>query len=130
MQIGTVAARSGVSTKTLRYYEQIGLLSPAARTASGYRQYGEDVLDRLAFIRAAQAIGLTLGEIRSIIALRDRGETPCEHVVDLLRTRADDIARTITDLKALQRELDRVLTRAGRLDPAHCAPRRVCHLIG
>ena len=68
MLIGEVARRSGVSAKTLRYYEDIGLIDAPARSASGYRDYESDVLDRLGFIRSAQAIGLSLGEIRSIPA--------------------------------------------------------------
>jgi DNA-binding transcriptional MerR regulator len=128
--IGEVAKRSGVSTKTLRYYEDVGLVTPAARTSAGYRHYEDDVLDRLAFIRSSQAIGLSLGEIRSIVNLRERGETPCGHVLDLLRARADDIGRTVRELRALQAELHRLVDRAADLDPAACAAEKVCHLIG
>src|SRR5439155_15385825 len=74
MLIGEVADRSGVSTKAIRYYEDIGLLPPPERTASGYRDYAASVVDRLAFIRAAQAVGLSLGEIRGVVALRDEGQ--------------------------------------------------------
>jgi MerR family transcriptional regulator, copper efflux regulator len=130
MRIGEVAARSGVSTKALRYYEEVGLVTAAARTPSGYRLYDDDVLDRLAFIRACQALGLSLGEIRSIVALRDRGETPCGHVFDLLRARADDIGKRIRELRVLQAELERLVDRAEHLDSAACAPQKVCHLIG
>jgi DNA-binding transcriptional MerR regulator len=65
-----------VSAKTIRHYLQIGVLPPPARTPSGYRAYDDGVLDRLRFVRAAQAVGLTLGEIREIVALRDRGWSP------------------------------------------------------
>jgi MerR family transcriptional regulator, copper efflux regulator len=82
MRIGELAERSGVSAKTIRYYEDIGLLPAPARLASGYRDYEPSTLDRLAFIRAAQAVGLSLGEIRGIVALRDEGQTPCGHVLD------------------------------------------------
>lgn len=71
MLIGEVAQRSGVPAKTLRYYEDIGLLRPPGRSPSGYREYGDEVIDRLAFIKSSQALGLSLGEIRSIIAMRD-----------------------------------------------------------
>ena len=130
MLIGEVARRSGVPAKTLRYYEDIGLLDPPARTSSGYREFDHDILDRLVFIRAAQAVGLSLGEIRGIVALRDDGDTPCGHVLELLRTRAGEIDRTIRELRVLQRDLRNVVERAGQLDPADCDPRRVCHLIG
>lgn len=128
MLIGDVAQRSGVPAKTLRYYEDIGLLSPS-RTPSGYRDYDVEVLERLAFIRSAQAVGLTLGEIRGIVALRDDGQAPCGHVLELLRERSDAIARTIRELRALQAELKRLVERAHDLDPSECDPRRVCHLI-
>ncbi|MBA3652700.1 MAG: heavy metal-responsive transcriptional regulator [Actinobacteria bacterium] len=116
--------------KTLRYYENAGLLDPPERTASGYRDYDDDVLDRLAFIRSAQAVGLSLGEIRGVVALRDEGEPPCGHVLELLRHRATEIDRTIRQLRALKLELSRLVERASKLDPADCDPNRVCHLIG
>jgi DNA-binding transcriptional MerR regulator len=119
-----------VTAKTIRYYEHIGLLEPPARTPAGYRDYEPAALDRLAFIRAAQAIGLTLGEIRSIIALRDEGQTPCGHVLDLLRRRADELDRRIAELRSLRGELRRLVDRAEGLDAADCDPGRVCHLIG
>jgi MerR family copper efflux transcriptional regulator len=130
VRIGELARRSGVPAKTIRYYEDIGLVEPPARTPAGYRDYEPAALDRLAFIRAAQAIGLTLGEIRSIIALRDDGQTPCGHVLDLLRHRADELERRIAELRSLRSELRRLVDRADGLDPADCDPGRVCHLIG
>jgi DNA-binding transcriptional MerR regulator len=77
MRIGELAEQAGISTKAIRYYEQIGILTPPARTASGYRTYDEVALGRLGFVRAAQAVGFTLGEIRQIIAFRDDGQAPC-----------------------------------------------------
>src|SRR5680860_1332161 len=127
MLIGEVARRSGVAAKTLRYYEDIGVLDAPTRTSSGYREFQSGVLDRLAFIRSAQAIGLSLGEIRSIVALRDDGQTPCGHVLELLRTRSTEIDRTIRELSALRRELSRLVERAQDLDPDECDPRQVCH---
>lgn len=130
MLIGEAAARSGVPAKTLRYYEDIGLVEAPARSTSGYRHYDESVLDRLSFIRAAQALGLSLGEIRSIVAMRDSGQIPCGHVLGLLRDRSEDIRATIRELRALQSELDRLVERSRGLDPGDCDPHRVCHLIG
>jgi DNA-binding transcriptional MerR regulator len=130
MRIGELATISGVPAKTIRYYESIGILPPPARTASGYRDYGDDSAGRLEFIRGAQATGLTLGEIRSVVALRDRGETPCARVLDLITTRQADIDERIRELERLRTELRRLAARARRLDPAECDPRRICHLIG
>jgi MerR family copper efflux transcriptional regulator len=130
MRIGELAAASGVPTKTIRYYESIGLLHPPRRTGSGYRDYDATAGQRLAFIRAAQRTGLTLGEIRGIIALRDQGQIPCAHVFELLTQRAADIDQQIAELHRMRTELDRLARRARALDPADCDPRRVCHLIG
>lgn len=130
MRIGELATLAGIPAKTIRYYEGIGLLDPPARTPAGYRDYEPDVCDRIGFIRAAQAAGLTLGEIRGIVALRDRGETPCSHVLGLLTARHAEIDQRIAELRAVSAELDRLATRARRLDPANCDPRRVCHLLG
>jgi MerR family transcriptional regulator, copper efflux regulator len=129
VRIGELAARSGVPAKTIRYYDEIGLLAPTSRTPSGYREYDERALDRLAFIRAAQAVALTLGEIRSITALRDQGETPCGHVLALLQQRAAEVDARIEELEHLRGELRRLARRAQRLDPFDCDPSRVCHLI-
>jgi DNA-binding transcriptional MerR regulator len=130
MRIGELAAATGVSAKTIRYYEDIGILAPPLRTASDYRTYDESSVGRLAFIRAAQAVGLTLGEIRGIVALRDRGETPCAHVLELIAARAIEVDQRITELQQLRTDLGRLAARARQLDPADCDPRRVCHLIG
>ena len=65
-----------MTTKALRYYERVGLLPEPDRTDSGYRDYGHTVFDRLRFIRAAQAVGLTLGEIRGIIAFANKAARP------------------------------------------------------
>lgn len=130
MRIGEIAALSGVSSKTIRYYEDVGLLRPPPRNASGYRDYDPATVDRLAFVRAAQAVGLTLGEIRGIVALRDDGQTPCTHVLALLRQRAAELDRRIAELRALQGELNRMVSRAAQLDPGDCDPDRICHLLG
>jgi len=130
MLIGEVTRQSGIAAKTLRYYEDIGLLDPPERTASGYRRYRPDVLERLTFITSSQALGLTLGEIRSIIALRDDGQPPCGHVLDLLVKRSDRIDQKIRELRALKVDLAKIVERASRLDPTDCHPERVCHLIG
>ena len=76
MRIREVAERSGVNPTTIRYYEDIGLVPEPERTASGYRDYEEAAVTRLSFIRVAQGIGLSLGEIKEVLALREQGETP------------------------------------------------------
>ena len=129
MLIGELAERSGVPTKTIRYYEDIGVLAPPARTPSGYRDYQDAAVDRLEFVRSAQAVGLTLGEIREIVALRDRGEVPCGHVLQLVQRRAVEVERRIAELERLRNELGRLARRARKLDPGDCDSDRICHLI-
>jgi DNA-binding transcriptional MerR regulator len=97
MQIGKIAERSGLSTKALRYYERVGLIEEPTRTPSGYRDYSEPVLDRLRFIRSAQAAGLALGGIKGVIAFREQGSPPCGHVLELIEGRAADLDRRIAE---------------------------------
>ena len=129
VRIGELEDRSGVAVKTIRYYEDIGVLDPPERTPSGYRDYDDPAIDRLAFIRAGQAVGLTLGEIRQVVGLRERGQAPCTHVVALLERRADEIGQRIAELQHLQGDLRRLAAEAQGLDPADCDPQRVCHVI-
>ena len=129
MRIGEVASRSGLSDKTIRYYEDIGVLEHPTRARNGYREYDRSVLDRLRFVRAAQSVGLKLGEIREVIALRDRGQTPCGHVVDIIEKRAREIDESISTLEKMRTELRRLVRRARTLDPKDCAPEKICHVI-
>jgi MerR family transcriptional regulator, copper efflux regulator len=129
MRIGELAKQAGISTKAIRYYEQIGILTPPARTSSGYRSYDPTALGRLRFIRAAQAVDLTLGEIRRIFAFRDDGQAPCAHVSELLQRHAADLDVRISELQQLRGELRQLAERATTLDPEQCPPERVCHII-
>lgn len=85
MRIGELAERLAVNPKTIRYCESIGLLPEPERTPSGYRAYTETDVDRVAFIKTAQRLSITLDEVREILALRERGERPCAYVRDVLR---------------------------------------------
>lgn len=129
MLIGKVAQTSGVTIKALRYYETAGLIDPPARTPGGYRDYPEAVLGRLIFIRAAQAIDLSLGEIKEILDFREHGQAPCAHVVDLIERRAVDIADRISELTKVRDDLQALARRARTLDPSTCPTSTVCHVI-
>lgn len=129
MRIGELAARTGLTTKTLRFYESAGVLPAPQRRPSGYRAYDEGAVDRLAFVRAAQAAGLTLAEIRDVIAVRDGVGAPCHHVVALLDAHAADLDRRIAELVTLRADVERLRRRAGTLDPATCSPAAVCQVI-
>jgi DNA-binding transcriptional MerR regulator len=129
MRIGQVAERAGVTTKTLRHYELVGLLPEPERTESGYRDYSDAAFDRLRFISSAQAVGLTLGEIKSIIAFRDEGSPPCGHVLGLIEGRAADLDRRINELVVLRDQLRRLAKRGRSLSPGDCSPDLVCHIL-
>ena len=129
MRIGEVAALCDVSTKTIRFYEQTGVLCPPARTAAGYREYESDVVGRLAFIRSAQAVGLTLNEIRGIIEIREEGSAPCSHVLDLLGRRTAEIDAKIDDLRSMKAALEALTRRGVGLDPEDCRPSSICRVI-
>ncbi len=109
MRIGELAAQAGVNPKTIRYYESIGLLPEPDRTDAGYRVYGADDIDRLAFIRRAQQLDLSLDEIAEILAMRERGEQPCSYVLDVARARLEELDRRIADMERARAELDSLL---------------------
>lgn len=129
MRIGEIAQRVGVATSAIRFYEQAGLLPEPERTASGYRDYHPSVIDRLTFIRAGQAVGLTLGELREVLGIRDRGETPCHHVAGLIHRRIDEVDQRIEDLGRLRRDLVALADQAASFDPKECSPESVCRIL-
>src|SRR5919106_5546466 len=85
-----------------------GLLPEPERTASGYRVYTDAAAERVAFIRSAQSVGLTLTEVREVIAVRDAGEAPCQVVTALVDRRYAEVRARITELRQLERELARL----------------------
>jgi len=108
MRIGELAQLAGVNPRTLRYYERIGLLAPSSRTEAGYRVYSPGDADRLAFIRRAQSVGLSLAEIADVIALRDTGTVPCRHVRALAEAKVSEIDVRVAELQQLRADLVRL----------------------
>lgn len=110
LKIGELAHLSGLSVKTIRYYEDIGLLAPTVeRSSSGYRLFQSQVLNRLTFIKRAQSLGLSLQEIKPLLALHDRGELPCPEVKEQLQKKISEIASVMEALKTQQAELQSIL---------------------
>ncbi|NEU82415.1 heavy metal-responsive transcriptional regulator [Nostoc sp. UIC 10630] len=103
--IGNVAKSSGVPIKTIRYYEELGLLKSSARTEGGFRLFNSDILERLHFIKRAQSLGLSLSEIKEFLNVHDRGELPCEHIKIKLEDKVKVIDEQIQQLLILRQEL-------------------------
>lgn len=129
MNIGQAATATGLTTKTIRYYEHQGLLPPAPRTESGYRQYRSADIERLEFIKKAKRLGLTLDEIRDILAIHDEHHTPCVHVLALLDQKLRHMTEVIRDLQSFRRELIRLRDDSkSRIDQIP-AGARICGII-
>jgi len=130
MQINQLATLTGVSSKTIRYYEEIGLIPQPARGENNYRQYDERDVERLRLVAGARRLDLALEEIREILDLRDRREAPCRVLLERLEHKAEEIAERIRNLQQMERDL-RDLYALGLtfptddVDGKHC----VCHLV-
>jgi DNA-binding transcriptional MerR regulator len=121
--IGEAAKRSGASRKALRLYEEAGILPVLRRTPSGYRVYGSDVLDLLAFVRQAQRLGFMLDEIKTIVAIKRAGRAPCTHVRELVQRKADELNQRLSDLTIVRNGLRALLNgwrRAGKARAVVC----------
>lgn len=105
MRVAELAAVVGASADTIRYYEKAGLLPPPARSPAGYREYGDHAVDRLRFIQGAQRLGLRLGDVRDLLAIRDTGRCPCEPAEQLLSRRIAEVDAEIHRLTALRAEM-------------------------
>lgn len=129
MLIGELAETVRLPTQTIRFYERKGLLPEPSRGTNGYRVYDESTITRVRFIRAAQAAGLTLVEIGSIVDLRDDGQLPCTHVSNLIDGKLADVRRRLRELALLETELEQLRERSQRLDPADCTDTEICHIL-
>ena len=129
MRIGQLAAQTGYSVRTIRFYEQSGLLPAPSRTPAGYRSYDQDAVARLRFVRSAQALGLSLAEIAEVLRIRDHQGLPCSYVAELLDTHIGALDARIKELTALRDELRTRRSLGSVPDPARCQSDQVCYLI-
>lgn len=128
--IGELAQASSTSTKTIRFYEQIGLLPPARRAENGYRLYDAEDVRRLRFIRNARGLDLAVDDLREVLALRDGGEAPCRYVVGVIEEKVAEIEERIRLLRELQQDLQELLRQANDLPTDDIEMKNcVCHLI-
>ncbi|MEH2394365.1 MAG: heavy metal-responsive transcriptional regulator [Nostoc sp.] len=108
--IGQVTDISGIPIRTIRYYESLGLLKSSRRTEGGFRQFSLDVLTRLAFIKRAQNLGLSLEEIGNILHVYDQGQAPCGEIKEKLENKLLQIDHQIDQLLTLRSEIDGLLS--------------------
>jgi len=117
---GTLAARVGCTIETIRYYERVGILPPAPRSAGGHRLFGEDLIKRLHFVRRGRELGFTLEEIRELLRLVDGGAYTCARIETLARAHARDIRNKIADLERLTAVLDKMASQCTGGDIPAC----------
>jgi DNA-binding transcriptional MerR regulator len=117
MKIGVLAGRSGLPVKTLRYYEDLGLLPAIGRSEGGYRLFAEESLGRLAFIRRLKTLGLSLEEIQGCLVVHDAGDLPCADIQIQLERQIGRIDAQIEELGQLRQELQGLLA-GWQNDPA------------
>lgn len=129
MRIGELADHAGLTSKTIRYYESIGLMSEPYRHANGYRDYDSDAVNQLRFIRDSQAAGLTLAEVSEIVGMKAAGESTCGHTRSLLARHVSEVDAQIERLLATRAELTAMAERADALDPASCTDPARCQVI-
>ena len=123
--IGQLAKRLDLNPRTIRYYERIQLVPAPERTGAGYRIYGQADEDRLRFIKSAQRLGLSLGEVKEVLAFRERGQQPCRYVASVIERRLGEVNQRLRDLRAFKAELTELRDRiradgVAERDPGYC----------
>ncbi len=108
LSIGEVAKATGIKVVTIRYYEQIGLVSPPSRTGGNYRAYSQEHLRRLRFIRRCRDLGFTLVQVRELLRLSSKKNQGCSEVDRITARHLADVEDKISDLKRLSKELRRL----------------------
>lgn len=129
MKIGQVAEATGLPIRTLRFYDDAGLLPQRPRTEGGYRVFDDRDLERLEFVKKAKRLGLSLGEIKDVLAITDQGGATCTHVRGLLAIKVEELDRAIGELTQLRTVLADLLGRAGPLEDCRPTGGRVCAII-
>jgi Cu(I)-responsive transcriptional regulator len=120
LKIGDLANATGTKVQTIRYYEEIGLLPPSARTEGNYRIYDGGALRRLSFIRRSRDLGFSLDQVRELLGLADHSDRSCAAVETIAREHRKAIERKIADLTALDGELTHIIERCGHGTVAEC----------
>ena len=127
LSIGKLGRATGVKAPTIRYYEQIGLLPEAGRSAGNQRLYGPAARERLAFIRHARELGFGLDAIRDLLSLQDRPDQPCAAADAIARRQLGAVEDRLARLQALRAELGRMVAQCAHGTIADC---RVIETLG
>jgi len=122
MTIGQVAKHAGVGIETVRFYERQGLLDAPPRRASGYRQYSQDAIRRLQFIRRAKDLGFSLQEIGELLSLRVNPTTTCSEVKARAEAKMADIDAKLRDLQRMQAALGQLAVACSGQGPTSQCP--------
>ncbi|KPH05390.1 MerR family transcriptional regulator (plasmid) [Rhizobium acidisoli] len=109
--IGALAKATGTSTPTIRYYEEIGLLPPANRTASGQRTYDESDIGRLTFIKQCRDFGFSIEQVRVLSDLSISSKRDCVETRDIAQAHLDEVRAKMVELRALETRLQGFVTR-------------------
>ena len=128
MRIGEVAHMTGLEASAIRYYEGNGIVPEPRRTAVGYRDYRDDDIELLRFVRRLRSLELPLDDVREIVSLRTDGQAPCAQVRAAIDREATAIDRRIDDLIRLRDEIAQLQEAASRISddwPTSC----VCHVL-
>lgn len=122
--ISQVAHAADIPTTTVRYYERVGLVEPEDRSAGNYRLYSGESLRKLKFIRAAQAIGFTLDDVKALLSTPKNTAASCREVQSLIENRLAEVDQRLKDLRHVQRVLNMSLQKCRDMEQADC-----CHVI-
>ncbi|HEV2131517.1 MAG TPA: heavy metal-responsive transcriptional regulator [Longimicrobiaceae bacterium] len=128
LRVGEAAADLGVGVQTLHYYEREELIPAPPRSEAGYRIFPPDLMERLRFIRRAQALGLSLSEIKETLDLAEIGESPCGRVQAALTQKLEEVDRRLTQLMTFREQLRDLIEHAPRLQTESPAA-RVCKIV-
>ena len=122
--ISQLAHAAEVPTTTVRYYERVGLVRPEDRSVGNYRLYSDESLQKLKFIRTAQAIGFTLDDVKSLLSAPDSSAASCRQVQSLIEERLAEVAQRLKDLRHIQQVLKSALVKCQETERVNC-----CHVI-
>lgn len=109
LRSGEIAHLTGVSPDTIRHYERVGILPAPPRTASGYRMYSREAIERVRLVQRALQLGFTLAELSEILRVRDQSGVPCRRVLDMTEEKLHALARQIEELQSAQRYMQELV---------------------